>query len=324
MSSSFSPLVSVGILTYNHDRVICQCLDSILSQETNFRFEVVIGDDASFDSTRNILYDYQKRYPESIKLILHDTNIGISDNYRSVLSSCSGKYLALCEGDDYWTASHKLQLQVDFLEKHIDYGFVGARTMLLFPDGLMKDDNYPHPQRVKQEGYWDLYGKVFEYAKYGPVTRTVSICFRKSIIEPYIQISGSGNDIVLQSILAYNSCFAEYSQPLCVYRQGGVSTDRLSLDKQIYYNSWFVKNRLLQKQLFPIDCDWDELELHDRETFILLKYALKSFHFKKALGYKKMIVSQKYKNKAVYRHLHGLLSCMTMSIAICLKSVLNK
>ena len=228
--------LSVGILTYNQSPFIRQCLDAVLKQMVNFDYEVVVSDDASIDGTQEILKEYAEHYPQKFIMLFNQTNEGISKNYNKLFSACRGKYIALCEGDDYWTDAQKLQKQVDFLETHSDYGFVGTYNKLLFSDGTLKNDSYDTCPVLHKEQDWELYGNVFEYAKNGPVTRTVSLCFRKSIIESYLHYVGVGNDMVLQTILAKHSFFAKHSASMCVYRQGGVSTDKISLKKQLYYN----------------------------------------------------------------------------------------
>jgi glycosyltransferase involved in cell wall biosynthesis len=119
LRSYASPIkVSVAMITYNHERYIAKALDNVLSQSTNFDYEVIIGEDFSTDNTRSIIIDYQKRYPDKFQLLLNDKNIGMHKNTAQVLRACRGQYVALLEGDDYWTSTHKLQLQVDFLDRH--------------------------------------------------------------------------------------------------------------------------------------------------------------------------------------------------------------
>ena len=306
-------LISVGVISFNQERYIGKCLDSILMQELDFKYEVIIGDDCSTDSTQTILKEYQRRYPDRIRLVFNQENRGISENYKNVLSRCKGKYIALCEGDDYWTSTQKLRIQVSFLESHEEYGFVGTYNLIHKPDGSLHNDAYCHIGMPEMENKWECYGNVFSYAKYGPVTRTVSLCFRQSIIKPFIHISGIGNDIVLQTILASASLFAKYSESLCVYRQGGVSTD-YSLEKQLYYNDWTVKNRLLQKRLFPKECDWDETELADSKTYLLLKNSVLNYRPLQAKKYKELLMSDLYKNKVYSRYFHGPISCLFLTV----------
>lgn len=123
------PLVSVCIVTYNHEGYIGECLDSILNQKTNFKFNIILGEDCSTDSTRDICIKYAEDHPDKIKLYLRKREDVIYINGKATgrynfiesLKSCKGKYIALCEGDDYWTDPYKLQKQVDFLEKNNSY-----------------------------------------------------------------------------------------------------------------------------------------------------------------------------------------------------------
>lgn len=118
------PLVSIICCAYNHEPYIRQCLDGFIMQETNFPFEVLIHDDASTDRTADIIREYETKYPEIIKPIYQTENqyqkkTGILKTFQ--YPRVKGKYIAMCEGDDYWTDPLKLQKQVDFLETHPDY-----------------------------------------------------------------------------------------------------------------------------------------------------------------------------------------------------------
>ena len=117
------PLVSICCLTYRHKQYISQCIEGFLMQDTNFEYEIIIHDDASDDGTREILEEYASKYPALFKLILQDENQyskGI-DVMSILFSYATGKYIAMCEGDDYWTDPLKLQKQIDFMESHPDY-----------------------------------------------------------------------------------------------------------------------------------------------------------------------------------------------------------
>ena len=111
-------LLSIGILTYNHEKFIVRALNSVLMQEVNFTYEIIVGDDASGDNTPFILKDYQQRYPDAIKLILSEKNEGAFKNGKKIYEQSRGKYLCWFEGDDYWIYEKKLQTQVDFLESN--------------------------------------------------------------------------------------------------------------------------------------------------------------------------------------------------------------
>lgn len=117
-------LVSVSCITYNHAPYIRQCIDGFLMQKTNFAFEVLIHDDCSTDGTTEIIKEYASQYPDIIKPLYEEENQWVKGRRGSAVFNfprAKGKYIALCEGDDYWTDPYKLQKQVDFLESHPDF-----------------------------------------------------------------------------------------------------------------------------------------------------------------------------------------------------------
>ncbi|WP_417875627.1 glycosyltransferase family 2 protein [Winogradskyella sediminis] len=129
MTNPIKPLVSVSVVTYNHVKYIKQCLDGILMQKTSFPFEIILGEDDSSDGTRAICKDYAERFPNKIRLFLRSRKDVIKINgkptgrfnFMENLKACQGKYIAFCDGDDYWTDPFKLQKQVDFLERNPNY-----------------------------------------------------------------------------------------------------------------------------------------------------------------------------------------------------------
>ncbi|OGF26990.1 hypothetical protein A2331_02735 [Candidatus Falkowbacteria bacterium RIFOXYB2_FULL_34_18] len=112
---------SACIIVYNHEKYIRECLDSALSQKVNFDYEIVVCEDKSTDNTREIVKEYANKYPDKIKLYLNETNLGLIGNWEKSMKSCQGEYIAICEGDDYWTDPYKIQKQVDFMEQNQDY-----------------------------------------------------------------------------------------------------------------------------------------------------------------------------------------------------------
>ena len=123
-----NPLVSIAIITYNQEEYIKFTLDSILQQQHNYSFEIVIGDDCSKDKTREILQSYKDQYPEIIKLIFNENNLGIIKNYFNVLANCSGKYIMECAGDDYWLPG-KIQNQISLMETNPNVGICYSNVM---------------------------------------------------------------------------------------------------------------------------------------------------------------------------------------------------
>lgn len=123
--------VSIVCITFNHEKYIRKCLDGFLMQKTNFRYEVIIHDDASTDKTQEIIKEYEFKYPKIIKPIYQKENQlsrGINFHKLYTVPRVKGKYIALCEGDDYWIDEHKLQLQYDCLEKNNDCSMCVAKT----------------------------------------------------------------------------------------------------------------------------------------------------------------------------------------------------
>ena len=113
--------VSVVCLTYNHENYIRQALEGFVTQKTDFPYEIIVHDDASTDKTADIVREYEKKYPEIIKAIYQQENVysrGISPTKEFVFPVMRGEYIALCEGDDYWTDENKLQIQYDYMKNH--------------------------------------------------------------------------------------------------------------------------------------------------------------------------------------------------------------
>ena len=135
-------MVTIRCITYNHEPFIRQCLEGFVMQKTNFRFEAIVHDDASTDGTAAIILEYAEKYPDIIKPIIetenqyskHDGSLA-----RIMNEHTHGKYVALCEGDDYWTDPYKLQKQVDFLESHPEYSLCFHNAMHHFQDWDIED-----------------------------------------------------------------------------------------------------------------------------------------------------------------------------------------
>jgi glycosyltransferase involved in cell wall biosynthesis len=113
-----SPKVSIISVTYNHEAYIREALDGFIAQETNFPVEIIVADDASTDSTPTIIREYANQHPHLFRPILRSTNVGVNANTTEALSAARGEYLAMCDGDDYWTDPTKLSKQVAFLDRH--------------------------------------------------------------------------------------------------------------------------------------------------------------------------------------------------------------
>ena len=121
-------VLSVVMTTYNHERYIATAIESVLRQQTSFGVEIVIGEDCSSDRTLNIALDYQAMYPEAIRIVRSEHNVGWRENYRRTIAAARGKYIAMLDGDDYFTHRKKLQMQVDLLEANPDVGMCYGRS----------------------------------------------------------------------------------------------------------------------------------------------------------------------------------------------------
>ncbi|MCX6171917.1 MAG: glycosyltransferase [Flavobacterium sp.] len=147
-------MVSVCITAYNIDKYLVECVESILIQETNFNYEIVVGEDFSSDNTIEILKSYESRFPNIFRIIYNEKNIGMMPNFIKTIEASNGKYVALMDGDDVWLDKYKLQKQIDFLEENQDYS-------LCFHDSVISDSklnpivNYSHRYPSRYHTYKD-------------------------------------------------------------------------------------------------------------------------------------------------------------------------
>lgn len=157
--------VSVVIPTYNHEKYIAHAIESVLLQQVNFDFELIIGEDASRDGTRAIVLDYQARYPDKIRVLLQEEaaaereralGLGGKTNFVEALQACSGQYIALLDGDDYWTSPHKLQRQVEFLTDHPDFAISFHNVERFYEDGSRPSEHQCPPNQKAVSGVEDL------------------------------------------------------------------------------------------------------------------------------------------------------------------------
>jgi glycosyltransferase involved in cell wall biosynthesis len=121
------PTVSVAMITYNHEAYIAEAIECIINQKTEYPFELVIGEDCSTDNTKKIVLEYQKKYPDIIRVLFSEENVGMHKNMLRVEKNSRGKYIAYCEGDDYWHCMDKLQLQLSYLESQPQVGLVYSK-----------------------------------------------------------------------------------------------------------------------------------------------------------------------------------------------------
>lgn len=123
---NLTPVVSVLMITYNHEEFVGEAIESIVAQKADFPFELIVGEDCSTDNTRSIVLDYQRRYPDIIRVVYSSTNLGSMNNMNRTFPKARGMYIAWCEGDDFWHDPLKMQKQVEFLQTHPDYSMVAS------------------------------------------------------------------------------------------------------------------------------------------------------------------------------------------------------
>ncbi|WP_242034424.1 glycosyltransferase [Dysgonomonas sp. BGC7] len=216
MSEQKNIMVSVSMITYNHEKFIAEAIEGVVMQKTDFPFKLVIGEDCSTDSTREICIEYQKKYPDIIRLRLPETNQGMMLNWINNISSGQGKYIALCDGDDYWSDPYKLQKQFDFMEAHPDFALCSHKVHTLMCGHL--DENIEMERDVLTTE--DILAKDWGLL-------TASIFFRKEAHKtPDWYYKVKNGDYALQLIVSLSGKIKFLPDYMAVYRQhlGGMSS----------------------------------------------------------------------------------------------------
>jgi glycosyltransferase involved in cell wall biosynthesis len=230
-------VVSVSISAYNHAKFIAQTLDSILAQETNFAYEIIVGDDGSKDNTAQILREYQARFPDQIRLLLHEKNLGGGGklNALSTDAIAEGKYICPVDGDDYWTSPHKLQKQVDFLETHPDCSMCFHNAQIVWEDGSHPSSLLNGPDQKEISTVDDLIGETEIW-----FIATSSIMFRKGLFETYPDwfFRSKSGDIPRTVLWAKHGNIGYLPEVMSVYRknQGGLSFTDHESDAEFLLN----------------------------------------------------------------------------------------
>lgn len=235
------PIVSISCCTYNHEKYIAQTIDSFLRQKTFFPFEILIHDDASTDKTTEIIKKYEKNYPNLIKPIYQTTNQYSKGLYASQINvkRAKGKYIALCEGDDYWNDSHKLQTQIEWLESHPNYSMCCSDAIIETPDGILDWHRY--------EKDCDIPVKDMIIGG-GGFVETATLTFRKELLNHYPKTCKDCYvaDYPLKIWCVLNGKVRYFSKKMSVYRflqPGSWSSKRQEMpleELKKYYLSEFL------------------------------------------------------------------------------------
>lgn len=218
-----TPLVTIRCLVYNHEPYLRQCLDGFVMQKTNFPFEAIVHDDASTDRSAEIIREYAKKYPDIIKPILETENQYSKRDgsiQRIMNEHTRGKYVAMCEGDDYWIDPFKLQKQVEFLETHSGYVMCSHKYQYYFQDQKTFGDIMP--QEINSSFTYDLNYYIHRNSW---VTQTLTCVFLYSALD-YAHYSQYKNvkDLTLIYHILQNGKGYFMNENMGVYRKhrGGV------------------------------------------------------------------------------------------------------
>jgi glycosyltransferase involved in cell wall biosynthesis len=229
------PLVSVLMPTYKHEKFIAQAIQLVVDQKTTFGIELLVGEDCSPDGTGKIARQFAEAYPQIVKVFTPPQNLGALRNEMNLYERARGKYIAFCEGDDYWTDPLKLQKQVDFLEANVSYVAAFHDASLLDEKGVITSDSKLGIRRQK-----DYSG---EELKKGALMPTASVVFRKVIPrypDSFLKV-GNGDTFLWALLGQYGGAkYLPDIQP-SVYRQHGGG---------MWSGSSFYKRRMAQINTF--------------------------------------------------------------------------
>ena len=213
MEDKGSIKVSVLMLTYNQEQYINEAIRSVMLQQTNFPFELVIGNDSSTDETEAICRVWYDNYPHQIVLFNREQNLGLIQNFMQTYAHCRGEYVAICEGDDFWTDKHKLQTQVDFLDAHPDYSTCFHRVINYFQDNGTKS---------LSNGGQKMDTNIMDLARSNYISN-VSAVFRRGLFGDFPEWFAyvSTYDYAIHMLNAQYGDIHYINRPMAVYRQHG-------------------------------------------------------------------------------------------------------
>ncbi len=206
------PKVTVIITTYNHERFITEAVESVLAQKTKFRYHLVIIDDCSTDRTRDIVSAFQNAYPQEIRLVLSRTNKGNNADFMKAIQTSSSPYIAMLDGDDYWTSPYKLQKQADYLDQHPDCTLCIHNVRNLGDDGS-QELGTGHPANQKELS-------TLEDLLEGCFISTCTTMFRRAPLDefPAWFIDDKSADWSLYVLLAQQGTIGYINEVMAVYR----------------------------------------------------------------------------------------------------------
>ena len=241
------PLVSVIMITYGHEKYIEEAIRGIFLQKTNFPLELIISNDNSPDSTDEIVKNIIKSAPENISVnyIQHPENIGMHHNFTSALRTAQGKYIAVCEGDDYWTDENKLQKQIDFLEKNEDFTLTFHNVFIRNGETLSTDLDYE--KRLSSK---DVY-TIDDLSK-GNFIHTLSAVFRNIKIEfPEWYFSSFLGDYPIWMWLSKKGKIKYFPEKMGVYRENVGVWSGKSQEEREFKTMLVLRNLIPDFEMLP-------------------------------------------------------------------------
>lgn len=273
-----NPLLSVCIITYNHVDFIQQAIEGVLQQKVNFKFEIIIADDFSTDGTREIILDYEKKYPSLISLILQSKNVGPLKNWLDLIKKPNSKYIAYFEGDDYWTDCNKLQKQVNFLENNHDF-VICYHSTNIFINGTIEEDYFKSKNISQISSYYDL-------LCFGNYMQTSSIVFLNKLNLFPSEKSVQLNDYVLWFWISQFGKIYRFNENMSVYRLGSGIWSTLNDQKKIIHtlNSLYEVKKIVKNEndlivldnrinslilsLLPIELKNENIKQHNLKEYL--------------------------------------------------------
>jgi glycosyltransferase involved in cell wall biosynthesis len=256
--------VSVAVITYNQQDTIAQTLDSILCQKGNFDLEVVVGEDCSPDETFAICQDYANRYPDIIRLLSDAHNLGIMANSARVFHACTGDFVNIIAGDDYWCDDHKLQKQLDYFKSHPECGMVSTAGYKLLVRENRLIPNAVAPIHPIEDG--DVKPFYFSSGYNGGVyAMPLSILIKKEILDKvdfdeFVRRGFPVEDFPMQAVMSQYAKWGHIPDLTVVYRvyQGSASFVPVDHPKYLWYHKGLMSVRRYLNEMFPQDACFTE------------------------------------------------------------------
>ena len=280
--------ISVGVITYNQETTIRQTLDSILCQKGDFDLELVIGEDCSPDATYSICQQYAEQYPDVVKLLPNTHNLGIMANFTRVMQACTGDYVAICAGDDYWCDEHKLQKQLDYFHSHSDVGVVSTAGYKLLVKSNTLVPNAVAPINPIEDGNIKPFYFSPNYSG-GVYAMPLSLLIKRDLLQyvdfkEFIRRGFPVEDYPMQAILAQHCKWGHIDDLCVVYRVYKESATFISFDhpKYLQYHQGLANIRCYLNELFPAEACFTEEQIQEQLFYKEFLLYLHQLDYKKA------------------------------------------